>query len=142
MLPSVYAELISLNFEGGGGGACCAEASRTAAISTPNINRNTTTITNCFTFARMSFLPFPRIKNKVLSVFTSIFRPGYFLAGQSNIEIKTLSTREWADKTMARRTNGGKTVLPWKQELQRKVKWSCPAPFAVSSALEIGRAHV
>src|SRR6266853_6325438 len=104
MLPSVYAELISLNFEGGGGGgACCAEAFRTAAISTPNINRNTTTITDCFTFARMSFLPFSRIKNKVLSVFTAVLRPGYFLAGQSNIEIKTLSTREAGDKTMARR---------------------------------------
>src|SRR5258708_4088204 len=103
MLPSTNAELINLNFEGGGGGACWADALQTAAISTPNINRNTTTITDCFTFARMSFLPFPRIKNKVLSVFTAVLRPGYFLAGQSNIEIKTLSTREAGDKTIARR---------------------------------------
>src|ERR1700680_5057347 len=36
MLPSLYAELISLNFDGGAAGACCAGACCAAALPIPN----------------------------------------------------------------------------------------------------------
>src|SRR6266566_3752066 len=53
MEPSVYAELVNLNLEGGGGAAgCCA-----ATLAVPATNRNARTVSNCISFVRIAFPP-------------------------------------------------------------------------------------
>jgi hypothetical protein len=54
MEPSVYAELVNLNLEGGGGGAagCCA-----ATSATPATNRIVRTVINCISFIRIALPP-------------------------------------------------------------------------------------
>src|SRR5216683_7557583 len=53
MEPSVYAELINLNLEGGGGAAgCCA-----ATPATPAAIRNARTVSHCTDFIRIAFPP-------------------------------------------------------------------------------------
>jgi hypothetical protein len=54
MEPSVYAELVNLNLEGGGGGAagCCA-----ATSATPATNRIARTASDRINFVRITFPP-------------------------------------------------------------------------------------
>src|SRR3984893_3062691 len=52
--PSVYAELVNLNLDGGGGVAagCCA-----ATLATPATNRIGRTVSNCTSFVRITLPP-------------------------------------------------------------------------------------